>query len=214
MTAQELPASAEARQGMFCDRCGQYAISRRTLVADTGEFQCAHCQRHFTRRVLPLFIVTGASGVGKTSIISALQQQLPGYAVLDKDLMWARDWDMAYNNFFRIASSLAQTGLYTIIVGTIIPEHLQGLSDRDLVGSIGYAILHCDDQTRRQRLLTRREWGLPSEEFIRTHEAFARWLLEHAERDFGEPMVTFDTSTAAPEAIAAAVALWIQQKTT
>lgn len=211
LPAQE-PRPAEARQGMFCDQCGAYSIQRRGLNDDIGEFLCGNCQRHFSRRVLPLFIVTGASGVGKTTIAPLLQRLLTDYGVFDKDLMWARDWDMACNNFFRIASALAQGGRATVVVGTIIPEHLTGLSDRDLVGTISYANLHCDDATRAQRLLHRRTWGVPDEEFIRTHQEFARWLLEHAHTDFEPPMPTFDTAVNSPEAVARAIAQWVRDR--
>jgi hypothetical protein len=60
------------------------------------------------------------------------------------------------------------------------PEHLEGLSDRDLVGEIFYIHLHTDDQTRRTRFLTRRKWGLPEEDFIQNHARFAAQLLMDA----------------------------------
>lgn len=196
---------------MFCDRCGAYAIRRQQLQDGIGDFVCDECRRRFSRRVLPLYIVTGASGVGKTSIITRLQELLTECGVLDKDQMWSRNWDMVCNNFFRIASALAQGGRDTVIVGTIIPEHVIGLSDRDLVGTIYYANLHCDDATRRHRLLTRRTWDVPDEEFIQKHKEFARWLLDHAATDFGHPMPTFDTAVDTPEVVADNVATWVRQ---
>jgi hypothetical protein len=196
---------------MFCDRCGAYAIRRQQLHDGIGDFACDACQRRFSRRVMPLYIVTGASGVGKTSITPLLQGLLPNCGVFDKDQMWARDWDMIYNNYFRIASALAQGGKVTVVVGTIMPEFLVGLSDRDLVGEIRYANLHCDDETRRHRLLTRRTWDVPDEEFIHQHEEFARWLLDHATTDFGAPMPTFDTTVDMPEVVAQNVATWVKQ---
>jgi transposase-like protein len=195
---------------MFCDRCGSFTIARTTLDSDRGEFACSTCGRQFSRRVLPLFIVTGASGVGKTTIIELLQRRLTEYGVFDKDALWAQDWDTVYNNYFRIASALAQGGRLTVIVGTILPEFFAGLADRDLVGTIHYANLHCDDETRARRLLTRRTWGIPDEAFIRDHQVFARWLLDHAETDFDPPMPTFDTTTAPPEDVAEEVARWVR----
>ncbi len=180
------------------------------MHGETGEFLCANCRHQFQRRVQPLFIVTGASGSGKTTIIQPLQERLTEYGVFDKDAMWSRDWDMTYNNFFRIASALAQGGRATVIVGTIIPEHLAGLSDRDLVGTIAYANLHCDPTMRAARLLNRRTWDIPDAEFIRTHQEFATWLLEHAARDFDPPMPTFDTTKDPPEVVAVRIAQWVR----
>jgi hypothetical protein len=206
--------SVETRKGMFCYPCGGYTVRRRALIDCTGYFTCQDCGCQFTKTVLPLFIVTGASGAGKSTIIEPLQHLLSGCGVFDKDQMWASDWDMAYNNFFRIASALAQGGKQTVIVGTIIPEHLEGLSDRELVGDIFYINLHTDDQTRRARLMSRRKWGLPSEEFIQEHARFAAQLLADAETKFGHPMPTFDTTTKAPEEVAAQVAGWIKAQET
>ena len=207
MTDQEAPS--KARGGMFCDRCGSFTIARTALRGDWGEFACSSCQRQFSRRVLPLFIVTGASGAGKTTIIGLLQRRLTEYGVFDKDALWAQDWDTVYNNYFRIASALAQGGRLSVIVGTLLPEFFAGLSDRDLVGTIHYANLHCDDEARARRLLTRRTWDIPDEEFVRKHRVFARWLLDHAETDFDPPMPTFDTTTAPPEEVAEEVARWV-----
>jgi len=201
----------ETRKGMFCYQCGSYAVKRSKLIDSIGYFACTVCGYQWRPiTVLPLFIVTGASGAGKSAIIEPLQHLLTEYGVFDKDQMWARDWDMAYNNFFRIASALAQGNKKTVIVGTIIPEHLEGLADRDLVGDIFYINLHTDDRTRRTRLNSRRKWGLPDEEFIQEHARFAVWLLTNAETEFGHPMTTIDTTSIAPEEVAEQVARWIK----
>ena len=195
---------------MFCDRCGEYAVRRAGLVEEIGTFRCARCHREFERRVLPLSIVTGASGAGKTSIIPPLQRLLTECGVLDKDAMWATTWDMAYNNLLRVASALAQGGRHTVIVGTILPEMLDPLSDRCLVGMIRYANLHCDDENRARRLLTRRTWDIPDDEFIDQHRVFAQWLLDHAATDFDPPMSTFDTTSRPPGDVARDVAAWVR----
>ncbi len=201
----------EARQGMFCYQCGNAAVKRSKLIDSTGYFACTACGSSWEpKTVLPLFIVTGASGAGKSAIIEPLQHLLTDYGVFDKDQLWASNWDMVYNNFFRIASALAQGNKKTVIVGTMIPEMLEGLSDRDLVGDIYYINLHTDDRTRRNRLNSRRKWGLPDETFIQEHARFAQWLSMNADTAFGHPMPTFDTTFASPEAVARQVADWIK----
>ena len=98
--------TVESRKGMFCYQCGSYTVKRSRLINSIGYFDCTVCGyqgRPIT--VLPLFIVTGASGAGKSAIIEPLQHLLTEYGVFDKDQMWAADWDMAYNNFLRIASA-------------------------------------------------------------------------------------------------------------
>jgi hypothetical protein len=135
---------------------------------------------------------------------------LPGFGVFDKDLMWATNWDMVYNNFLRVASALAQGGMATVVVGSIIPEHLNELSDRDLVRSIRYANLHCDPGIRAERLRNRSTWQNPTEVFIQTHQEFAQWLIDHADTDFDPPMPTFDTTSDSPAVVADRVAAWVK----
>jgi hypothetical protein len=52
--------------------------------------------------------------------------------------------------------------------------------------------------------------GSSSDEFIRRHNEFARWLLDrlldHAATEFNPPMLTFDASHAAVEETAAQIA--------
>jgi hypothetical protein len=209
MSAQPSPVPDD-RKGMFCDQCGRFAIRRIDLRDETGSFRCAGCGHAFSRRVLPLRIVTGASGVGKSSVIPHLQRLLTECAVLDKDELWAPDWDLAYTIMLRVASALAQGGRGTVIVGAIVPEHVDQLPSRDLVGPILFANLHCDDATRARRQRQRRFWNPADEEFTETHRNFARWLLDHAESHFDPPMATFDTSTATPEEVAASIARWVR----
>lgn len=206
----EKASNVESRKGMFCYPCGGFTIRRRERKGCTGYFTCDACGWQFTKTVLPLYIVTGASGAGKSTIIEPLQHILTEYGVFDKDQLWASDWDMVANDYFRIASALAQGGRKTVIVGTIVPHHLEGLSDRDLVGDIFYINLHTNDQTRRQRLLNRRKWGVPDEEFIQAHAKFAAQLLSDADTHFGYPMPTIDTTHQTPQAVAEQVAAWIR----
>jgi hypothetical protein len=186
----------------FCGECGEWAVGQVSLDGRRGTFRCEACGHRIERAVAPLLVVTGASGSGKTAILEPLRQLVPGVAVFDKDLMWAADWDQAYNNFFRVASALAQAGVQAVIVGTITPENVEGLADRDLVGEIAYLNLHCDDAERERRLRARPAWRRSSDEaFIERHRRFAQWLLDHME--------TVRTDESTVEEVAAAVAAWV-----
>ena len=158
----------------------------------------------------PIFIVTGTSGAGKTAVIPELRRLLPGVAVLDKDHMWHPNPGAAYDNFFRIAAALATTGIYTVIVGTIIPEHFTGWAceERDRVGEIRYVNLHCSDGVRERRLRARPAWRKSSTpEFIEEHRKLAARLLA-GELPAGTP--TFDTTKCSVEETAAEVASYIR----
>ncbi|PJN62512.1 hypothetical protein PAEAM_20750 [Paenibacillus sp. GM1FR] len=61
-------------------------------------------------RKLPLFIVTGASGTGKTTISSLVRKQLPEFDVFDMDIIDNVDWQIAKENWLRIAYNISLSG--------------------------------------------------------------------------------------------------------
>jgi hypothetical protein len=155
--------------------------------------------------------VTGTSGSGKTSVIPALRQALPECIIFDKDLLWGRcDEKQFYNNWLRIAYSIAQGGRHTVICGTIMPWDFNDCEDRGLVGTIHFLNLHCNDQVREQRLRSRPAWRESSSDaFILEHKRFAQWLLDNAATEYDPPMVTVDTSNVSIEEVAQAIAQWV-----
>lgn len=103
-----------------------------------------------------------------------------------------------------MASALAQAGVQAVIVGTLTPENVEGLTDRDLVGEIAYLNLHCDDAERERRLRTRPAGRRSSDPaFIERHRLLAQSLLDHVE--------TVRTDTSTPEEAAGASAAWVRR---
>jgi hypothetical protein len=170
------------------------------------------CHQTTGANIFPLFVVTGASGSGKTFVIPELRCQLPECLVFDKDLLWGRAApDQFTNNWLRIAYSVAQGGRHTVICGTLMPGDLQACEDRSLVGTIHFLNLHCADDVREQRLRERPAWRQAADEaFIARHKQFARWLLENAATAYEPPMPTVDTSQAPVSEIAGSIAEWVQ----
>src|SRR5207248_290012 len=79
-----------------CEACREWIGH---IVERTGEavhLECVNCGRRTNRpmRILPLFIVTGASGVGKTSVVEELQRLMPEWQIFETDILWdsGGDW--------------------------------------------------------------------------------------------------------------------------
>ena len=102
--------------------------------------------------VRPLFVVTGASGSGKTAGLAPLAHLLTGRCVTF-DVDWlidaARDlgkgppvrWPAFQEAWLAIAHGVAQAGMPTVLLGLFIPRHLEELSARRWVGAT--ATFHC-----------------------------------------------------------------------
>lgn len=194
---------------LVCPHCGAYALQNNERSSDHAT--CSECHQTTPMNIFPLFIVTGTSGSGKTSIIPALQKQLPECIVFDKDLLLGGSIDKRfYNNWLLIAHSIAQGGRYTIICGTIMPWDFDACEDRGLVGTLHFLNLHCNDEVREQRLRDRPAWRQSSSDaFIIEHKRFAQWLLDNAETRYDPPMPTVDTSHTSLEEVAQAITQWV-----
>ncbi|WP_108722238.1 AAA family ATPase [Gorillibacterium timonense] len=159
---------------------------------------------------LPLFIVTGASGSGKSFVISELRRIMPEFDIFEYDNLIefiGFDWEKMRNIWLRVARNIASSGRMTIICGTLMPWDLEECVDYHSFKHVYYLNLHCDDETRELRL-RQRNW---SEEMIQEHLSFAKWLIENADKAYKPPMPIVDTANHDVSEVAIQIKEWIQQ---
>lgn len=157
---------------------------------------------------LPLFIVTGASGSGKTHVVQQLRAIMPEFDVFDTDQLIAfvgHEWEKIRNIWLRVARDVALSGRMTIICGTMMPWDVEKCADFASFSHVYYVNLHCGDETREKRLRAR-DW---SEDMIKEHKRFAQALLEIADKDFNPPMPTIDTTEADVARVASQIKDWV-----
>ncbi|NYH93371.1 AAA family ATPase [Actinopolymorpha rutila] len=123
---------------------------------------------------VPLFLVTGAPGVGKTTLLPELVRLGQGLVVIDLDELLedgallgvpiafpdaAPNWP-AYNRMWdRIVHIVRRAGHPVLLLGpTPSPEEVATTADQD--GPVHWALLDCAEPLRRARLRTR---GWPTE---------------------------------------------------
>jgi hypothetical protein len=109
-----------------------------------------------------LFVVVGAPGSGKTAVVPALRESLPGVVVLDLDefldpaselagvdLRYAADLWPAYGQMcLRLVGAVVAAGVDCVLLGPLEPRQV----DAPGLGEIAWAVLDCPDGTRRERL--------------------------------------------------------------
>jgi hypothetical protein len=91
--------------------CGPGTI----LDADPGahRLRCPRCGAGSWLPALPLFVVTGASGTGKSTINGPLRTLLPGCLVAETDVILhvaALGWDTWRNTWLQLAHAAALGG--------------------------------------------------------------------------------------------------------
>jgi predicted ABC-type ATPase len=180
-----------------------------------GRAVCPECGRTDEAVLGRLFIVTGASGSGKTAVLAPLARRLQGRCVtFDADLIMDAagalsggqpvNWPAFRDAWLAVAHGVAQSGMPTVLLGPFIPGHLQDLPARRWTGDIHFLVLDCPDELRRTRISARPAWRSRD---IEEQVEFGRWLRRNIDD-------RIDTSSGTPEDTAAAVAAWVDRHLT
>jgi hypothetical protein len=171
----------------ICPQCGAY--TEKKTVDPRGPFaicpECGNAQR-FER--LPLFALTGASGVGKSTIGLALAQAQRDVIIMECDILWRPEFNTPEdgyrdyrNTWLRLAKNIGQAGRPVALVGSAIPEQFETCPERRYFSAIHYLALVCDDDALVARLKARPDWRRSgSEPFVNEMLRFNRWLRAHA----------------------------------
>ena len=133
---------------------------------------------------------------------------MPNFDVFDPDNLVefiGHDWEKMRNIWLRVARNIAQSGRMTIICGSMMPWDLEKCVDFPFFKHVYYLNLHCNEETREQRL-RERNW---SEEMIQDHKEFAKALLDIADKDFNPAMPTIDTTDTDVTLVASQIKEWV-----
>ena len=184
----------------ICPNCGELRADK-IILPDGPYAVCPHCEHQHKFLRLPLFVITGASGTGKSSACLVLAAKTKDFVVIDSDILWRSEFDQPdtdYRNYremwLRVCKNISQAGKPVILCGASLPEQFEQCIERRYFSEIHYLAVVCSDEALESRLRSRPAWRNSSdEEYIKTHVAFNRWLKENA-RHTEPPMSLVDTS--------------------
>jgi hypothetical protein len=201
-----------------CQNCGQYRADK--IIEPNGPFAvCPVCGFRQLFRQLPLLLVSGASGTGKSAVHALLSGKLSQAVLLDSDILWRPEYDRpedGYRDYFetwlRLSKNISQSGRPVVLFGAGIgvPGNLEPCVERRYFGPLYYLGLVCSDEVLEQRLRRRPAWrnsGHP--EFIAAQLSFNRWFKENS-ATATPPVDLLDTTDISLETTAAQVAGWIK----
>jgi hypothetical protein len=108
-------------------RCGP----RTALDADprAHRLRCPRCGDESWLPALPLFVVTGASGTGKSTNTGPLRNLLAGCLVFEADVILhvaALGWDTWRNTWLQLTHAAALGGQATVLTGSLTPAGDRG----------------------------------------------------------------------------------------
>ncbi len=199
-----------------CAQCGIYDEAKH--IDSSGPWAiCPHCSyaHRFVQR--PLFVLTGASGAGKSSVCLNLPSALPECVCLESDILWGHvaatpddDYRSYRNVWLRVAKNVAQAGRPVVLCGTALPDQFEPCPERRYFTELHYLALVCDDDLLAARLRARPSWrGAGGDAFVDTMTAFNRWIKANAAAT-RPPMSLLDTTGSSVEQSVDQVAAWVR----
>lgn len=212
-----------------CCGCGQYrddkrvevessvALADRIVEVESAVAICPECghQQRFKR--LPLYVVTGASGSGKTTALMALARHSNEVVCLDSDILWRdefnkpeEDYATYRNLWLRMAKNIAQAGRPVALFGSATPGQFEQCVERRYIGDIRYLAYVCDDKELEKRLKARPSWRRSAEEdALLRMKQFNNWLKQNAA---ATGMATIDTTALGVDETAEATLRWFRKE--
>ena len=200
-----------------CSNCGEYGEDNP--VDPTGPFVvCKHCHHKHPFLQLPLFIIGGVSGTGKSTISLELMSKFTDCVVLDSDVLWRAEFSTPENDYYsfrstwlELAANIHQSGWSVALFGIANPEQYETLHARQYFSTIHYLLYTCSDEVLTQRLRARPEWRQShTDVFVETMINFNRHLLTIAKTTLFSVTI-LDTGTLSIREATDYTKLWIQE---
>lgn len=200
----------------ICPNCGEYRVDK--VIEPEGSYAvCPNCGIRHKFVQLPLFILTGASGVGKSTTCLALASKIKDVVVMESDILWRKEFaqpETDYREFrevwLRLCKNISQAGKPVVLCGAGVPAQFERCVERRYFSNLYYLALICDDEIPASRLRSRPAWrGSFKNEYIKEHVAFNRWLVNNAQ--WTNPSITLlDTSGITVDESVEGVERWIR----
>ena len=199
-----------------CPNCGDCSAGK-TIAPDVPCAICANCGFRYKFIRSPLFILTGASGAGKSTVCLGLTAKTKEVVAMESDILGREEFSRpgthhrAYREtWLRVCKHISQAGKPVVLCGVGEPSEFEQCIERPYFSELHYLALICEDQILASRLRKRPAWRDPSrDKCVNEQVAFNRWLQNNA-TNTKPPMTLLDTSKSTADETVEEVQRWIR----
>ena len=202
-----------------CHKCGLYRADK-IIDPDGPVAICPECGHKHSFLQLPLLIVSGASGTGKSTVCQYLLGKQQQAILLDSDILWRPEFNKPenkYSDFFetwlRMCKNINQAGRPVVLFGEGIgvPDNIESCVERRYFSGVHYLSLVCDDGFLARRLRERPAWReSDGPAYIEEQIHFNQWFKTRP-ADLQPEIALLDTTYASLEQTAGQVLEWLHQ---
>lgn len=195
-----------------CIKCGNYGWDKE-VAGNT--VRCPKCGHTWEMISLPLFILTGCSGVGKTATAQMMQQKKVDFIVLDADifhgylrLQTEEENRKRLDLIEQLSMNIMQSGhpaLWTM-AGNL--DKISQVYCRRFFPEVKCLALNCDNDLLRKRMREGR--GITDENWIKSSVDYNEYFKTH-DRHGDTVFETLDISGKTVEEVADYVIAWVER---
>lgn len=199
----------------ICPKCGNYEWNK-TISVDKKHILCPNCGYHWDFKAMPLFILTGCSGVGKTTTAQELLLRDIDFLVMDTDFLFnimPHDTDEDYKNWVEQIMSLSKNvmqggkPLLWTMAGAL--EYFEKTYNRRFFTEVYFLALVCTDEALEKRMREGRH--ITDANWIKSSIDYNLWFMDNGTIS-GIKADTFDITGKSVSEVADYVTGWVKGK--
>lgn len=165
----------------ICSNCGNYEWDKE-IIGD--KLRCPKCGAEWEFRTMPLFILTGCSGVGKTTTAIEIMRKKVDFVVLDADIFsglinW--DTDDGCDNWVELIANISkdimQSGRPVLWTMAGCLDRLPKTHNSRYFSKINCLALVCEESHLRKRMQEGR--GITDENWVNGSCDYNRYFMTH-----------------------------------
>lgn len=165
----------------ICSNCGNHEWDKQIIG---NKLRCPKCGAEWEFISMPLFILTGCSGVGKTTTAIEIMRKKVDFVVLDADILSGYvDWSSEESGnewietIINISKDIIQSGKPILWTMAGCLDRLQKAYNSRYFSEIKCLALVCKDEALKKRMQDGR--GITDENWLKGSSDYNRYFMEH-----------------------------------